>query len=128
MKKLLWTIPIIIIITLIILFIKENNSKIPDDYIAVFHGGSGEITYETYIYKINNGHENYGFKYINVTSTTKSYGSHKWEHKITKRGSFDWTDGAFIIAKENNAYSYVTKQNSNKHLTIEEFMVVFLMN
>ena len=27
------------------------------------------------IYKVDNGHDNYGFDYINVTSTTKSQGS-----------------------------------------------------
>ena len=48
----------------------QNNSDIPNDYIAIFHGGVGEQTYETYIYKIDNGHANMGFKYINVTSTT----------------------------------------------------------
>ena len=31
----------------------KNNDKISDGYIAIFHGGSGEITYETYIYKNN---------------------------------------------------------------------------
>ena len=30
------------------------GSEVPDGYIAVFHGGSGEITYSTYIYKIDN--------------------------------------------------------------------------
>ena len=30
----------------------QNNSDIPNDYIAIFHGGVGEQTYETYIYKI----------------------------------------------------------------------------
>lgn len=54
-----------------------KNSDIPDGYIAIFHGGEGERTYETYIYKIDNGHANMGFKYINVTSTKESLGSCK---------------------------------------------------
>lgn len=47
------------------LYVKyQNRNIVPDDYIAVFNGGSGEVTYSTYIYKIDNGHASYGFKYI----------------------------------------------------------------
>ena len=121
---------VIIILGVVISLININNKKndIPDGYIAVFHGGVGEITYETYIYKINNGHGNLGFDYINVTSTTKSWGSSEWNSKVTKRGSVDWTDDVFIIAKENNAYSYVTVPDSDVIYTIEEFMDKFIMD
>ena len=106
----------------------QNDSKIPNNYIAIFHGGVGEQTYETYIYKIDNGRVNMGFKYINVTSTTESWGSSKWKHKINDKGEFDWTDGAFIVAKKHGAYSYVTLPNDNKIYTIEEFQSMFIMN
>lgn len=99
----------------------QNNNDIPNDYIAIFHGGEGEQTYETYIYKIDNGHANFGFKYINVTSTTESWGSSNWKHKINSKGKFDWTDGAFKIAEEHGAYSYVTIPNDDKIYTIQEF-------
>lgn len=107
---------------------KEKSDEIPSDYIAVFHGGSGEITYETYIYKVDNGHPNSEFKYINVTSTTESFGSTNWTHKITGRGEFMWTDGAFAVAYEHGAYSYVTLPNNSKRYTIEEYQSMFLMN
>lgn len=127
---------IVIIIFIILLIIgglvvlnkKNVNSEIPDNYIAIFHGGVGERTHETYIYKIDNGHSNYGFEYINVTSTTEFWGSSNWIHEITDRGKFDWTDGAFLIAEKNGAYSYVTIPNDNKIYTIEEFQSRFLMN
>ena len=106
----------------------QNNSDIPNDYIAIFHGGVGEQTYETYIYKINNGHANMGFEYINVTSTTESSGSTKWKHKINNKGTFDWTDDAFKIAKEHGAYTYVTLPNNDKTYTIEEFKKMLIMN
>lgn len=117
----------------IIAFVYANKSsiddnKIPDNYIAIFHGGSGEITFETYIYKKDNGHANSGFDYINVTNTTVSWGSSEWNTKITKRGSVQWTDDVFGVAKENNAYSYVTLPNSNNTYTIEEYMHMFIMN
>lgn len=137
-KKIFWLIMILIIIALMVSYIlvtinknsKDNtdNDKIPDGYIAVFHGGSGEITYETYIYKINNKQANSGFNYVNVTKTTTHWGSSEWNTKITKSGSVQWTDNIFEVARENNAYSCVTLPNSNKIYTIEEYMQMFLMN
>ena len=38
-----------IIIVLLFLIIKPKGDNIPKDYIAIFNGGSGEITYSTYI-------------------------------------------------------------------------------
>lgn len=124
---------IVILITLILLFIiiavlGKSKNQIPNDYIAVFHGGIGEITYETYIYKEDNGHSNYGFKYINVTISTKSWGSTESNSKITKKGTVQWTDDVFTIAKENKAYDYVKLPNDNKTYTIEEYANIFLMN
>ena len=132
-RKVFWFVVILIIVIFIVSYIivtinQNNNDKIPDDYIAVFHGGSGEITYETYIYKINNEYANSGFDYINVTKTTTCWGSTEWNTKITKRGSVQWTDNVFEVAKENNAYSYVTLPDSDKIYTIEEYMQMFLMN
>ena len=64
----------------------------------------------------------------NVTKTTTYWGSTEWNTKITKRGSVQWTDNVFEVAKENNAYSYVTLPDSDKIYTIEEYMQMFLMN
>jgi hypothetical protein len=60
------------------------SNEVPNDYIAVFHGGVGELTYSTYIYKIDNNQANYGFKYINTTNTTKHWGSSEWNVKVTQ--------------------------------------------
>lgn len=106
----------------------KKSDIIPDGYISVFNGGSGEITYSTYIYKIDNGKANYGFKYINTTNTTTSWGSSEWNIKITGRGILDWTDDVFYVANENNAYSYVLLPNDKKAYTIEEYQKMFLMN
>lgn len=131
-KKLIFIVLMNVIIVIIIgfyLYLKyQKNINIPNDYIAIFHGGVGEQTYETYIYKIDNGHDNFGFEYINVTSTTESWGSSNWKRKINNKGKFDWTDGAFIIAKKHGAYSYVTLPNNDKIYTIEEFQRMFIMN
>ena len=122
---------IIIIVAILVFFIinvNTNNSTIPDGYIAVFHGGSGEIVFETYIYKEDNDHYNFGFKYINVTKITESYGSSKWKTRVTKKGYVQWTDDVFEIAKKHGAYSYVTEPNSTDTYSIEQFRQRFIMN
>ena len=124
------TVVFIAVVLLFLVFKKEvyYGDNIPEDYIAVFHGGAGELTYSTYIYKIDNGHANYGFEYINTTNTTKSWGSPEWKVKITDKGKFNWTDGAFTVAKNNNAYSYVKIPGDKKTYSIEEFQGMFIMN
>lgn len=111
-----------------ILLVKARASYIPNNYIAVFHGGVGEETRETYIYKVKNGQANLGFKYINVTSRTKSWGSSEWDSTVTEKGRFAWTDDAFAIAEKNGAYEYVTKPNDEKTYSISEFAERFLLN
>lgn len=124
----LMTIVVIGVFGFSLYFKRQTNNHIPNDYIAVFNGGYGEVTYSTYIYKINNGHANYGFKYINTTNTTVSWGSPDWKIKITSRGKVTWTDEVFTIAKNNGAYSYVKLSNDTKTYTIEEFQSMFLMD
>ena len=121
----------VIAIILFYMYNKENGNfgnDIPDDYIAVFNGGSGEITYSTYIYKIDNGQDNYGFEYINTTNTTESYGSPNLIKKVTKKGEVSWSDEVFEVAEDNCAYSYVQLPNDNKTYTIEEFSEMFITN
>lgn len=115
----------ILILVVLILSLNKRN-EIPQDYLFVFNGGSWEVTYSTYIYKIDNGHSNYGFKYINTTNTTKSYGSSEIVQKITKTGTLMWTEEVFTVAKKNNAYSYVLVRG--KKYTPEEFAPMFLMD
>lgn len=136
-KKSILVISILIIITIILNIVVFNINKpktkkiydtIPEGYISVFHGGSGEEIYETYIYKIQNNKPNYGFNYINVTKTTKKNGSSEYDIKVTSRGSLDWTDDVFDTAYENNAYSFVTLPGSDNTYTIGEYMQMFLMD
>lgn len=122
-------ISILIIISIVLYFnYQKNKNVIPDNYIAVFSGGSGEIVCETYIYKIDNGQSNYGFKYINTRSMTTSWGSTNWETIVVEKGKVDWTDSVFGVAKKHGAYSYVRFPNDSKTYSIEEFMDMFIMN
>lgn len=131
LKKLTFIIMFIIVLAgfiLSILIKRSMNDIINDDYIAIFHGEDKGYIYETYIYKIDNGHANRGFEYINVTWTLESYENSRGKYKINKKGEFEWTDGAFGVAKEHGAYSYVNVPNDNKKYTIEEFQRMFIMN
>lgn len=122
-KKSIYLFFFIAILVLIIVFLViSNNNRISDNYIAVFHGGAGEITYETYIYK--NKNDTSKINYINVTSTTDSYGSNKQKHKITKRATIAKND-IFKIAKDNKAYSYVTISSGGKIYSIDQYKDIF---
>lgn len=127
-KKIYMMIILLILITIAsyISFTKFINktTKIPDDYIVVFYGITDEIIYSTYIYKMENGYENYGFEYI---STMKSSESSKENLKIIDKGNIVWTDEIFTVAKKNNAYSYV-KSSDGKICSIEDFMGIFVMD
>lgn len=102
------------------------RTEIADDYIAVFHGGSGELTYQTYIYKMDNGASNYGFEYI----YSEIYGmtAQTLKERIITSGCVMWTDDVFIIAKENGTYDYVTIPGDNTVYSTDRFAEMFLMN
>lgn len=74
---------------------KLNDNSISIDYIAVFHGGVGEQIYETYIYEVDNGDEKIKFEFINVTSTTVSWGSADWVQEINEHGKLESVDDIF---------------------------------
>lgn len=77
---------IIVIIFIIMFFMLNNNdTNILNDYIALFHGGTGEVTYATYIYKIDNSYAHYKFRYINTTNLIKSWKNTERKIKITKK-------------------------------------------
>lgn len=117
----------LIIVTGLVLRVSSGNSEIPNDYIAIFNGEIGKTTYSTYVYKINNGQANYGFKYINTVNTTVSLESSQYS-KVIKKGKVEWTEDILTVAKENNAYSYVKLPNDDTKYSVEEFAEMFLMD
>lgn len=104
-----------------------EGDKIPDGYIAVFHGGYYDLAKETYIYKTDNGSANRGFEYINTERSSFNVNHTEWV-KITGQGEVTWTDDVFFVAEANDAYDYVTIPGDDKIYTIEEFMIMFLMD
>ena len=101
------------------------RTEVTDDYIAVFHGGSGESTYQTYVYKIDTGSENMGFECVN----TNTYGMTAEQTKVVLGVvQVTWTDDVFTIAEANGANSYVTLPDNSETYTLDEFADMFLMN
>jgi len=81
----------------------ERESDTPEEgYFAVFHGGAGEKVYETYVYAADGG-----YRYVNVTATTVSWGSSQWNYKITGEGEADTADDVIRAAEENGAGQFV---------------------
>lgn len=122
-NKKLFVVVICLVISLVTIFFTYKKSSIEflNNYKAVFIGEKENIIYRTYIYKINNGQANLGFKYINTKEENN-------KEKIVKKGEFDWTDGAFIIAKKHGAYDYVKLPSNDKKYSIEEFQKMFIMD
>lgn len=95
-----------------------DENGIPDGYYAIIHGGVGEMTHETYVYATDRG-----YRYVNVTSTTVSWGSPQWNHRVDKRGTADTREEIAKIAQKHGANGYVTyPYERNKTHTIEEFL------
>ena len=96
----------------------NGGNEIASGYYAVLHGGVGERTYETYVYRTDEG-----YKYVNVTSTTVSWGSSKWNHEVNKRGKADSREKIAEIAKKHGASQFMTYTWDQKAAhTIEEFL------
>ena len=110
---------VVIIFSLLTILKGGSGKSLSEDAIAIFHD-SNDIN-RTYIYKEDNGQANMGFRYINAIGHGKSY-------KIFSTGVFDFTDGAFEIAKEHGAYNYVTVPGNERKYSIEEFQSMFIMN
>ena len=60
----------------------NEEDVIEDGYIAVLSDGGGEIVYKTYVYKDGDG-----YRYVNATSQTVSWGAAKWEVRVDDRGN-----------------------------------------
>ena len=134
MKRfLLFAIPIVIIgvisVFIYVGMMKNRNYDVPEGYIAEFHGGYGEITYTTYIYKMDNGKDNYGFQYISVEYTTISNGNPQRTGMLMEKGEVGFTDEVFEVAKKNKSYSYVKLPDDNSKIySIEDYQKMFLMD
>ena len=97
---------------------------IKSGYLAVFSGEDDAGTiHNTYVYKTDNGSENYGFDFTNTTLNPKTL-----QETIIKQGYVTWTDSVFTEAEKNGAYDYVKLPGDSTHYSIDEFREMFIMN
>ena len=102
-----------IVVIVGILIYNAVQATVPSGYKAVFVGEKDKVEYKTYIYKLENDEENYGFKYVDTT-----------DGKITKKGRAHWTEDVLKAARENNAQDYVLEDD--KKYTIDEYTERFM--
>ena len=100
-----------------IAYMNQAGGKVPDDYIAVIRGGVGERTVETYVYELDEG-----YKYINVTSTTVSWGSPQWDHEVNKIGTVSTKEEVLEKAKEHGADNFFTLPGEFDAHPLSEFL------
>ena len=96
---------------------QSEISEVEDGWIAKFNGGSGEITYHTYVYEAENG-----YKYINTTSTTVSYGSPQWNERVIDSGSVSTKEEIVQVAKDNGSKQYVLFPDDKEAYKISDFL------
>lgn len=96
---------------------QSEISEVEDGWIAKFNGGSGEITYHTYVYKVENG-----YRYINTTSTTVSYGSPQWNEIVIDSGTVSTKEEIVQIAKDNGSKQYVLFPDDKENYKISDFL------
>ena len=96
---------------------QSEISEVEDGWIAKFNGGSGEITYHTYVYEAENG-----YKYINTTSTTVSYGSPQWTERVIDSGSVSTKEEIVQVAKDNGSKQYVLFPDDKEAYKISDFL------
>ena len=132
MKKsiIIMTILVIILSTVIMIVLanKYNSieNTIPDGYIAVFRGETGEIVHTTYLYKKQEIKKKkktnkYTYTYINTVSTLSGYDSVNWEERVIKKDKLKKKTDIFKKAKKNSANSYVKYIENDQVYTFEDF-------
>ena len=95
-----------------------GSDTIEDGYIAVFHGGVGERTHQTYVYQ-----DAEGYRYVNATSTTVRWGSPMWRTKIDDSGKKETKEEIVSVAERNGADQFVTFTDERKKIhTIDDFL------
>lgn len=100
-----------------IAYMNDAGGITPGDYIVCIRGGVGERTKETYVYETEEG-----YKYINVTSTTVSWGSPKWDHEVEKTGTVSTKEEVVEAAKKHGADSCITYPGSFDAHPISDFL------
>ena len=95
-----------------------SDSAIEDGWLCVLEDGAGEIMRKTYVYENADG----TYKYINVESTTTSWGASTWNDVVKGSGTADTRDDVVAAAEDFGSCGFVLLPNDYQTVyTIEEF-------
>ena len=96
---------------------KQVEVTVDAGYFAVLEDGAGEIMHKTYVYKTDSG-----YRFINVTATTVSWGATEWKEVVNSSGEVSSRDEIVSIAKSNGSCGFVLFAGENKACSIDEFL------
>jgi len=101
------------------LYVYLDETEIRDDWFAVIQGGAGEIIFKTYVYKTDDDK----YEYINVTSTTVSYGATEWNDVVSGSGTADTREAVVKAAEEFGSCGFVMFADKGSTVfSIDEFL------
>ena len=87
----------------------KDGYHVPEGYCAVLNGGAGEIAYKTYVYYHDDGSADQPYyEYINVTSTTVSWGSTFWRDRFDSSGIKYSKEEIVEVARQHNSCDWMT--------------------
>lgn len=97
---------------------KLSDSAIEDGWLCVIEEGTGEVMLKTFVYENADG----TYKYINVESTTTSWGATTWNDVVRGSGTADTRDDVAAAAEEFGSCGFVLLPNDYQTVyTVEEF-------
>lgn len=99
-------------------YIYIDDYELPEGWLAVLKDGAGEIMRETYVYETSDGK----YEYINIRSTTVSWGATEWNDIVTGSGAADTREDVVAAAEEFGSAGFVMFNNDNNVYSIEEFL------
>ena len=99
------------------IWLGNEDDPVDPGYIVSFHSGGSEHTEETYVYETENG-----YHYINVESTTESWGSPRWRHRIISYGDLETKEEVIEHAKHHGASQHIRFPGDNTPHPIEDFL------
>lgn len=103
------------------IYINKQQNYIKNDYIAVFKGEENDDIHLTYVYIKKRKKGKIKYKYINSLISVDKYESTSSLEKIIDFDDVDSRKKLFMIAKNNQAYSYVILQKDGSICSIGEF-------
>lgn len=96
-----------------------DETEIRDGWFAVIESGAGEIMFKTYVYKTDDDK----YEYINVRSTTVSYGAAEWNDVVCGSGTADTREDIVEAAKEFGSCGFVLFADQGTTVfSIDEFL------